>query len=1292
MVISFGYLYVLKQFLLSKQKEHNNEKINSLLKQINYIIYHTDFSKLYDTKKKLFSIGYHIEENKLTDSYYDLLASEARQTSLIAIAKKDVPAKHWNSLSRTLTVFRKYKGLISWSGTAFEYLMANMIIPNYPGSLIEESCKFMLLCQKEYCRQLGIPWGISEAAFAVKDFQGNYQYKAFGIPWLGLKRGLAEDQVVAAYGSIMALPEFPKEVIENLQILDKEKMLNVYGMYESIDYTPSRLKVGKECEVVRTYMAHHQGLILVALNNFFNDNIMVKRFMENPEIEAVDILLQERMPKVAILTKEKKEKIEKAHLENYETYSQRIYTKPDENFKQINVISSNDYTICMDEKGKGFSKYKNILINKYKEGLDQEQGIFFYIKNIKTKRIWSPARLQFLNKPDKYKMIFTPDRNTIVRVDGSVESKTQITIGQEEPIEIRRMIIKNSGNMEDVLEISSCIEPVLSIPEQDYAHPVFNNLFLSFEWFPDFEIMIVKRKKRGEKDQEIYMGISLYSEAESVGELEFEIDKSELMGKGNTNVPEKIEKSKPFSKTVKLVTESIIAIRKTIRLKSQEEAKMSLLITVDENKEKVIERLKKYQNGEKIERDFELAKAKTEAENRYLSLKEEDTDLYQKMLGYLLYVNPLKKLIVQDLPKETYPQSELWRIGISGDLPILLVRIKAPNDSYVVEDVLKAKEFFMLKHCDIDIVILNEEKNVYEQYVKEKIESAILEKHLSYLIGQKNGIFILNSNELDKEQRNTLLFRSNLVFDASSGRLKEQLREMEEAYLERKSKIGFEKTGLVASSNKSQLILNTEKLKYYNEYGGFTDDGSEYILKTNSEQKLPTTWAHVIANEHFGTIVTEQLGGFTWSKNSRLNRITSWNNIPYLDIPSEILYFKEKQTGKVWSNSSFIAKDEGDFKTTYGFGYATYTNLCNDFLCETQVFVPNEDKVKITLVRLKNTRADKRNLKVVYYVKPVLGEDEQKTRGFLDIKKKQNYLEMRNLGNEEYTGITYIGCSEKIQSYTGDKKTFIGDGSIFHPDGLDRVTLDEENSLGKLGCLAFEIEIELDAFETKEFCIYLGEEQSEIEVEAVIEAYKNVEYCKQELVKVKKNWYEKTNRIQVKTPVESINIMLNGWLVYQTIACRLWAKSGYYQSGGAFGFRDQLQDTLGLKLIDSNFMRQQILRACKHQFLEGDVEHWWHEETHRGIRTRFSDDLLWLPYVVAQYCIVTGDLSILEEQVEYLQGEVLPEGVDERYDLYVGSGVFETVYEHCIKALTKGIGLGNNGLPKIRFWGLERWF
>ena len=480
-----GYLYTVKQFLLHidvgadyvrKEDENilqenvgatigrpqNRQQILSMIQTINKIIENTDFSILYNHKKNLFSIGFDIEQNKLTNSYYDLLASEARQASLIAIAKKDVPAKHWNSLSRTLTSLNKYKGLISWSGTAFEYLMPNINIKKYEGSLLDESCRFLIMSQMEYSKKLGIPWGISESAFNLKDFNNNYQYKSFGIPWLGLKRGLDEDMVVSPYSVFLSLSYKPKEAIINLKQLEKEEMYNKYGFYEAIDYTISRLKHGKKYETVKTYMAHHQALSLLSINNFINKDILVERFMANPEIEAVDILLQERMPEKAIITKEKKEKINKTKAKDYQSYSEVFYSKVDENLNVTNTISNGNYTICLKQNGEGFSKYNDILVNRFKQTADYKQGILFYIKDISNKRIWVNTPIDENNRGDKYKISYMPEKTKYVRIDADIETTTQVIVSPDDPVEIRRIELKNNGTQEKTLEITNYFEPVLS--------------------------------------------------------------------------------------------------------------------------------------------------------------------------------------------------------------------------------------------------------------------------------------------------------------------------------------------------------------------------------------------------------------------------------------------------------------------------------------------------------------------------------------------------------------------------------------------------------------------------------------------------------------------------------------------------------------------------------------------------------------------------------------------------------------------------------------------------------------
>ena len=1285
-----GYLFVVKTFLLESIEKSKEEKEIVELKELENIvdnlIKNTDFSLLYNNELQMFSIGYNLEENKLTDSYYDLLASEARQASLVAIAKKDVPSKHWNNLSRTLTTLNNYKGLVSWSGTAFEYLMPDINIPRYVGSLLDESCKFMIMSQKEYSKKLNIPWGISEAAFNVKDLKSNYQYKAFGIPWLGLKRGLGDELVVSSYGSILAIGDLPKEEIENLKKLEKEGMLSKYGFYESIDYTPERVEKGKTSSVVKTYMAHHQGLILLSINNLFNNKILVQRFLKNPEMQAISVLLQEKMPEAGVITKETKEKVEKLKYKDYEDYIKLTFNKIDGKIITGNVIASDDYVVAMNQKGEGLSKYKNIYINRFKRTEDYSQGIFFAMKNIKTKKIWSSNYL--FNNKNNYQISFMPDKCEQEIIEGNIKTKIETTICSNEPVELRRVKLENIGNEEEIIEITSYFEPILSKKEDDYAHPVFNNLFLITKYDEETKSLIIKRKKRQKEEKEIYLAVNLSTNSETIGDLEYEINESRFVGRGNFGIPKMIENSIPLSKKTGLVTEPIIALKKTLKIKPQETVYVDLILSVGEEEKKVKENLEKYLIFENVKNEFQLSKARVEAENRYLGVKGRETVIYQKILSYIIFGSPLKSVKLKKLITGEYKQSDLWKYGISGDLPIILVKLQDVNDSYIVKEVLKAYEFFRSKNVETEIVILDEEKHSYENYVREEIENQILNKHMAYLKNTRAGIFLLSKNEIDKKDISLLELVAEVIIDSKKGGLENNIRELEEEYLEKTESFNEKENNIIYEEEKDEdidILKNNEKLKYYNEYGGFSEDGKEYLIRVSKENRLPTVWSNILANEKFGTVITENNGGYSWYKNSRLNRVSAWNNSPVLDIPSEIIYIKNEE-GKTWSLGLNPMPDNRNYNIIYGFGYSKYIHKSSGVEQELEVFVPSEDACKISILNLKNTTPNRKKFKLYYYIKPVIGEDEIKTSKYIETKldKNNNIVYSKNLyKREEEDYLIYISSSEEIKSFTGDKNSFLGLGGLSNPDGIKKGKLNNDLGLGKESCIAYEIEVELESFSNKEISFILGADENLIDCKNVSYKYSKINNCKQELLKVKNKWKEILGRLQIYTPIESTNILLNGWIAYQTIMSRLIGRSGYYQSGGAFGFRDQLQDTLGLKYLDTNIMKNQIIKHSKHQFIEGDVEHWWHEETGRGIRTRFSDDLLWIVFVTIEYINFTGDKSILEIETPFLKGEELQQGIDEKYDKYQETEEKFSIYEHCIRAIEKSLNFGENRLPKI---------
>jgi len=1224
------------------------------------MINNTDFSKLYDEKTKLFSIGFNLEDNKLTDSYYDFLASEARQASLVAIAKRDVPVKHWNSLSRTITIFKGYKGLISWTGTAFEYLMPNLNLKKYTGSLIDESSKFAIMSQKEYCKRLGVPWGISESAYNLKDLNYNYQYKAFGIPWLGLKRGLEDDLVISPYSTFLALQDGDIDAMDNIRELKKTGAFSDYGFYEAIDYTSSRLKSKEKHAVVKTYMAHHQGLILNSINNVLNNNIFQKRFNINPEIEAVEILLEERMPVSMIITKEKKERPEKPKVNIDSGYIEKVIISPNKYKKNYNVISNENYKIIIDDFGEGVSEYKDILINKYKPGYETCQGMFFHVKNLKTKKL--------INLKNG-KVIFSQDKSKFISQDGGLKFTQSICLNPNKPVEIRRLEIENLGSSEEILDVLFDFIPILSDKSSEYAHPAFNNMFLKIEKVDDN--IIIERHNRT-LDKFIYAVVSLYTENGNIVDNSFEINQERYFGRNNFDEASSVKENKNLSNDFGYSINKVIATKQVVKLKVMDKVNINVLISVSEDIEEALKNINDSKSEEDILKTFEISKVRCEEEMKYLQISPENSRNYQELLNYIFDPDYTKDINL-DINKD-YEIDSLWKFGISGDIPIILIKVRNLDDIDCVEEIIEAYLYFRLKNVYVDLVILNEENNVYQRFVRDSIESLILDKQIVYLKNIKSGIFILNENELEKDDIETIELKSKIVIDSKDGGLNE--------FIKSHKKIRIKKIEKMEDNTQKEEILvrKEEDLLFFNDYGGFSNDGKEYRFAVNKENPLPTIWSNVISNKIFGTVTTENMYDVIWNKNSRLNRITAWNNDTVLNIPSQIIYVRNENNGKSWTLNSNILPNQNYYYITYGFGYSKYKNSNDGILQETDIFVPNDTNNSITKIRFKNTTSESKKLKVLLYTKIVLGEDESVTTGNCYIAKNNNIIFMKNLLSiSEFKKIAYITSNVEIKKYTKSKKNFFGNGDIRHPDSL--YTNIFENSSGIGNCVGLEFEISLKEFEEKNLILLIGQENNISEIEKQYDRFSKIDNINSALEEVNRKWFNITNILNVKTPDDKLNILLNGWLIYQTISCRIFGKTAFYQSGGAFGFRDQLQDCLGMKYIDIELLKEQILKCSMHQFIEGDVLHWWHEETKKGVRTRFSDDLLWLPYAVYEYISITNDYDFLNEQIEYLSGDLLKADEDEVYKLFYKSDTKESLYGHCIKAIDKGCNFGENGFP-----------
>ncbi len=899
-------------------------------------------------------------------------------------------------------------------------------------------------------------------------------------------------------------------------------------------------------------------------------------------------------------------------------------------------------------------------------------GIFFYIRDLKENKIWN-ANYEGGTK-DKYTVTFSADKTKYIKLKNEIETEVSIVCAQTFPAEIRSITIKNNSNIEKEIEVISAFEPVLSTKEEDIAHPAFNNLFLKYDLSENKDI-IIKRNSRNNLKNDVYLGTNLFIANSEESKFEYEIDL--------VNLYKNLNKKGEFTNRIGLVTDPCVAFKRKIKLKENDEVTLNLVIAISENLNEVIEALGYYKIPENAKMEFNISKTRVEEEARYLGMKRQDLIAFQNILPYIIFQNPMKSLYLSKLPKREYKQSEFWKYGISGDLPIILVKIKSLNDVYVIKEILRVFEYMRTEGINTDLIILDYEKNIYEQYVKEQIIQEILNMQIGYLQNVSGGIFILNKNEIEDEE--LFEYRANIVISASRGNLSDIIKEMEEEYKLTLKNIGEDKIIQKETPvfEKIKPNIDFDKLKYYNGYGGFSEDGKEYIIKINKEKNTPTPWSNVLANKNFGTVVTSNMGGYTWKGNSRLNRISSWINNPAKDTPSEIIYLKDMDYGKAWTLNASPMPDDNDYYITYGFGYAKYYHASLGIIQESEVFVPKEDSIKINIIRFKNTTSEKRKLKLIYYIKSVLGEDEIKTNGYIDLEFENNIIFAKNTINDGFSETVYVSSNERILSYTGNKMSFIGEGSLANPMALNKIGLSMENSLGNQSCIAIELQVELEPYEDKQIILMLGEEKTKSQILDIVEKYKNLRNVQDELKKEKEYWNKILRTIQVKTPSDKMDIMLNGWAMYQTMACRIFARAGYYQSGGAFGFRDQLQDSLSMKFASIDTLKERIIKHSEHQFKEGDVEHWWHEETKRGIRTKFSDDLLWLVYAVCEYIEFTGDYSILDEETSYIEGAILSQNEDERYDIYEESNVKESIYNHCIKAIEKSLNFGENGLPKI---------
>ncbi len=1275
----------LKNVVLLMLRSHR------LQRQLEKIAFQMDFKPLFDNQKRLFSIGYNISEQRLDKSYYDLLASEARQTSLFAIAKGDVPESHWFKVARPLTRIEGNRSLVAWSGTMFEYLMPLILIKNYRGTLLDESYKSVVRIQQAYGKKANTPWGISESGFFSFDIQSNYQYKAFGVPGLGLKRGLSKDMVISPYSTFMALPIDFRNSMKNLRLMKNNGANGRYGLYEAIDFTRSRVPFNVEFSLVKSYMSHHQGMSFLSINNVIKHNKMQERFHREPVIKSVELLLQEQIPLKEytfnpIIEEVNEEKV--LAISRKQGEKPIVYFTPDTRIPHTSFISNGEYSVMLTLSGSGYSRHNDIFINRWREDPTLDMyGTFIYIKNLNSGEVWSAASKPLDYPGEDYKVTCFPNTVKFSRKDGNILTKMAVFVTPGDPIEVRRITLTNLSQYSRDIQLTSYLEVVLDRLSADIAHPSFSKLFV--QTGIERDTLFAFRRSRHLHEKELCLMHTFFVDGETIGEPEYETDRVRFIGRGRTLAnPKAMDYNQPLSKSIGAVLDPIMSLRGTVRVEAGRTVNVYYLTGIGESKEEVFRLADKYRNSHAIQQAKELSWSQNLMELTNLNLTFDEAGLISSLASQIVFPGPAR--FNKSISDNQLGQSSLWPYGISGDYPIILLKIQENNQHRLVDEMLKIHEYWKMKGLFIDLIVLNEDNTGYFQSTQDLIQEKIGVSHVRKLVNKPGGVYLLKKDQLSNEVIVLLHTVASVIFSGENGSLNNQITKsvrLGDQFSLKQKQYSRQKKENVKSEYAHLKNKIKEKLDYFNGYGGFTKDGKEYLMLIDRTNPTPLPWINVIANPGFGTFVTEAGSSYTWSQNSREYKLSPWSNDPLLDISGEAIYLKDEDSGKIWSPTPQPAKDFQPYVVRHGQGYSAFEHHSHEIYQETTIYVPLTKSIKIVQLKLTNNSNSKKNLSAYYYLEWVLGVHRDQNTPYLFTELfDDDALCCRNVYQEEFFGrVAFLSTfGGTFKSFTCERKDFIGiNHSLQEPLGPQKEMLSEITGNCIDPCAVIQIGITLQPEEEKTFYFLIGDAEDKNSALSLLKSFQNNNKLVESHQEVLAYWDDLLSIIQIKTPEPTLDLLFNRWLLYQTLVCRIWARSAYYQAGGAFGFRDQLQDVMSFAALKPEIAKKQIILHSSRQFLEGDVQHWWHSEKGRGIRTKFSDDLLWLPYVTADYIEHCGDDSILDENTPFLIQDPLAETEDERYAVPTVSTQQASVYEHCVKAIDHSLKFGQHGLPLI---------
>lgn len=1286
-----------------RMAEEKMEEIEAVSELSERLADEMDFSFLYDEERALFSIGYNVTGARLDNSHYDLLASEARLASLVGIAKGDIPVKHWFRLGRLRAKYASTPGLLSWSGSMFEYLMPLLVTRSYPDTLLDQTCHAVIERQIEHARSFSVPWGISEAAYNVMDLGMNYQYRAFGVPGLGLKPGLGEDLVVAPYATALAALVRAQAAARNFEALRLAGLEGRFGFYESVDYTPSRLPPSKTRVIVKAFMAHHQGMTLVALSNLLSDFAMQRRFHSDPRIKACALLLEERIPVRAGVVQPETPRTVSA-------LARRVEQEATEHLDLAQLKSGHPRGHLLGQRGlscwvaaggEGFLTWHGIDVSRFREDASLSSGgTVVYFQNIDDDRYWSSGYLPTRAEPTHYGVVFSVDKIEIGRRDGDVETLTEITLSPEHPAEIRRVTLTNHTRTAVRISTTSFTELSLAPRAADIAHPAFQKMFVETERLPGGQVLIAHRRKRSPNDPSIWVA-QMFVGLDPLVPAVSGMSRSAFLGRaGSLEEPAGLSDDEFVRASGTLDPAFILRCELTIQPGAQ--ARFSLVTILAESRAALLEQIEHFVDAHSVPRAFEFAWVDARVKLQHLGITSPKAHRFQRLLSAVLF--PRSALCGGgNPPVGTRGRDALWSQGISGDLPIVVLRLDEPEFAELCRDLLLAHEYWRQHGVSTDLILLNEEAPSYLQPVHDAIQGLIRSTSAEGHVDQRGGVFVRRTALMSEEDLQLIVSAARVVLHVSKGSLSAQLRSSSLARGKSAPKDPRQHPSPAPGPPKPKRLpprapfapklspaappSHDPGLAFENGIGGFDTATGEYVMRIASREGPPQPWSNVMSGPQFGALVTESGASFSWFENSQKYRITPWSNDPTLDPSGELFFAKDTQTDEIWSLTPAPAGGDARYEVRHGQGYSSFEHSRDDLRTRLTVAVEPAEPVKIWHISLKNHSARPRHLRLYAYAEWVLGNHRETLRvsTITNFRTELRSIFARNPFSPFPRSCAFLTSTHAVRSATGDRGEFFGRfGSRARPEALTGNGLSGQFGSGLDPSGAFEIEVTLSPGAETTFAFVIGAGTDERQAIELAARYSKIEEAEGALSRARQSWDQLLSRIQVRTPDPAFDLLSNRWLPYQVLSCRLWGRSAFFQSGGAYGFRDQLQDVMALLHLRPDLARKHILVAASRQFLEGDVQHWWHPDTGEGVRTHCSDDLLWLPWAASEYVTATEDVGLWDEHVGFLQERLLEPGRDDLYSVPPTAAESASLYQHCVRALEAGTTRGPNGLPLMR--------